>query len=221
MAGAGDYFYFGAGASYAYYVIDRLAPGIDIQYSHIFLNEDYGYSEPHTFTLLPFLKFAVMRSPTVSPYLVLTGGYQAEWGSDIAVNAWIVGGGGGVRLGLGEHLALNVQLLGLYYWYDEAKIYGYPDNRIYQDEVGNEFLCDSAEQCAGFGKAEYAYKSTEDGLFHLCKDEPDDSNICSMSDVRIYECNATMNCIPEYDDQDDVKREFFFPLITFGLAYFF
>ncbi len=198
MAGSGDYFYFGAGGTYAYYVIDRLAPGLEVTYTHIFLNKDYGYAEPHTMTLLPFLKFVILRSRSVAPYLVAAGGYQFEWGSKYAVNAWIAGGGAGVHVGLGEHFALNIQLLALYYWYDKTKVYLYDDNLFTIEEETDSVVDETGEVTT--------VKTGEKYFETNCRVESG-TEICD----RYYKSN----------DMKDEDSELFFPLITFGVAFFF
>jgi hypothetical protein len=217
MAGSGDYFYFGAGASYDYFVINKLAPGMTVQYTHIFLSQDFGYSEPHTLTLLPFLKFVILESGSIAPYLVAAGGYQIEWGSKYAVNAWIVGGGAGVNVGIGEHVALNIQLLALYYWYDDQRIYGYSDDRIYRAANGTDFVCDNANQC-DYDNGVFAYKN-DDGQYQTC-DETGNEDSCLYQTV--YRCDENgENCIPPYNDPSDKSNEMFFPMITFGVSIFF
>ncbi|MCP4677130.1 MAG: hypothetical protein GY854_16775 [Deltaproteobacteria bacterium] len=128
MAGSSDYFYLGVGALFDYFVMDRLAPGIELTYTHLFLSQDYGYSEPHTLTAMPFLKFMIMRSWSVSPYILVAGAYQHEWGSDFAVSGWGIGGGGGVYVFFSKRVALNIRLLFLYYWYSDKKVYLYNDD---------------------------------------------------------------------------------------------
>lgn len=217
MAGSGDYFYFGAGASFDYFVMDRLAPGMTVQYTHIFLSQDFGYDEPHTVTLLPFLKFVITQSGTIAPYLMLAGGYQFEWGSKYAVNAGIFGGGAGVNVGITEHVALNIQLLALYYWYGDTRVYGYSDDRIYTAADGSEYVCASPDQC-DYSNGVFAFKN-EDGQFQSC-DEAGGEESCLYQTV--YRCDENgENCIPPYSDPADKKREMFFPLITFGVSIFF
>ncbi|MCP4603853.1 MAG: hypothetical protein GY847_25595 [Proteobacteria bacterium] len=218
MAGSGDYFYFGAVPQYAYYVIDRLAPGIQLWYTHIFLSRDYGYDEPHTLTILPFLKFVILRSRSVAPYIFVTAGYQFEWGSDNAVNAWTLGGGGGVHVGLTEHVFLNIQLLAQYYWYRNTKIYEYADNRVFKDKDGMKYVSDSAERRDDYENEDawYGYRD-RDGVIHNCagSDDPE----CAL--YPLERCINEDDCIPPYNDQSDEKRELLFPLITFGVSVFF
>ncbi len=124
--GSGDYFQLTIGGAFAYYVVNRLAPGIDLSYTHIFSSE---LEYPDSFTVLPFLKFVIVRSTRFAPYLILTGGRNFQWGGTddpdkgyTAIGSWIFGGGAGAHIGLGQHVALKLQLLALYYWYDEKII---------------------------------------------------------------------------------------------------
>jgi hypothetical protein len=127
VAGGGGYlgsstFVLGAGGAFAYYVVNRLAPGIQLQYVHVF--SDYEF--PDDFRVLPFLKFVIIRSTRFAPYLVLAGGRDFEWGGTDdpakgypAVSSWLLGGGAGAHIGLGARASMNIQLLALYHWFDE------------------------------------------------------------------------------------------------------
>jgi hypothetical protein len=77
--------------------------------------------------LLPFLKFVVLRSQKFAPYLIVTGGREFQWGGTdnpakgySAVGSWLAGGGAGAHIGVGAHLAIKLQILALYCWYDET-----------------------------------------------------------------------------------------------------
>lgn len=122
--GYSGYFQLAIGGAFAYYVVNRLAPGIDLSYTHVFSSE---LEYPESLTVLPFLKFVIVRSTRFAPYLVLTGGRNFQWGGTddpdkgyTAVGSWILGGGAGAHIGMGQHVALKLQLLALYYWYDET-----------------------------------------------------------------------------------------------------
>jgi hypothetical protein len=127
VAGGGGYFgsstfVLGAGGAFAYYVVNRLAPGIQLQYVHVFSEYEY----PDDFRVLPFLKFVIVRSTKFAPYLVLAGGRDFEWGGTDnpakgfpAVSSWLLGGGAGAHIGLGARASMNIQLLALYHWFDE------------------------------------------------------------------------------------------------------
>lgn len=140
-AGDGDSFLLAVGGNFAYYVLNRLAPGIEVQYVHVFSDIDY----PESMTVLPFVKFVLIRSTRFAPYLVAAGGREFEWGSDYAVDAWIAGGGAGAHIGIGEHFAIKLQLMALYYWYDETKVLGYEDSIFTQTDYEGrkyaEFAC--------------------------------------------------------------------------------
>lgn len=127
VAGGGGYFgsstfVLGAGGSFAYYVVNRLAPGIQLQYVHVFSDVKY----PDDLRVLPFLKFVILRSFKFAPYLVVAGGRDFEWGGTEdptkgfpAVSSWLLGGGAGAHIGLGERASMNIMLLALYHWFDE------------------------------------------------------------------------------------------------------
>ena len=151
--GDGEDFLLAVGGSFAYYVINRLAPGIDLQYVHIISDHDY----PESMTVLPFAKFVLIRSKRFAPYLVAAGGREFEWGSDYAVHAWIAGGGAGAHIGIGEHFAINLRLLALYYWYDDTKVLGYDDDIFDQeDSYGDKY----AEVSCNGGTC-YAYEKDD------------------------------------------------------------
>jgi hypothetical protein len=218
LAGNGDVFYLGVGLEYAYYVIDRLAPGISLLYTHIFSDQEYtsGNSSfsieyPDSFRILPFLKFVIMRSRSVAPYIIVTGGYEFEWGGDTAVNAGILGGGAGVHVGLGKHVAINIELLGLHYWYEETKIYGFTDgtlprHEVAEGELGDTYWCPECDNPLADD-----YVATDDDFVVKAPG----------TDGKRYNCtNGDNNC--EYvDDDKDQDREWHFPLITIGVSFFF
>jgi len=153
--GSSEYFVLSVGGSFAYYVVNRLAPGIDINYMHVF-SDDYEY--PDSFTLLPFLKFVIIRSAKFAPYLIAAGGREFQWGGSTnpikgirEADAWILGGGAGAHIGLGEHFALKLQLLALYYWYDDQKVIGVKDSEFGEDGTatiesgGKTYLVDESD----------------------------------------------------------------------------
>lgn len=123
--GGNGYFSLAVGASFAYYVVPRLAPGLSIEYQTIFGDLEY----PQSLTTLPFLKFVLIRSRAFAPYLVAAAGRDFQWaGTDnpengyAAVGSWIVGGGVGAHIGMGANFALNLEVLFLYYFFDETVI---------------------------------------------------------------------------------------------------
>jgi hypothetical protein len=190
-AGDGEYFQLVVGGTFAYYVVNRLAPGIDLQYSTVF-HEDYEY--PSAVTALPFLKFVILRARSFAPFLILTGGREFQWGGSDnpfkgvqAAGAWIVGGGAGAHVGIGDHFSITVQILALYYWYDDAKIRGFDDDVFDGQHAGDD----------------------DDGRYVLI--EEDGSVGCDP---------ATADCYAFYesDDRKDLAGELFFPMIHIGLA---
>jgi hypothetical protein len=215
LAGSGDEFYLGVGGKFAYYVVNRLAPGIDLQYTHIFsdalISETLTYDYPDSFRLLPFLKFVVLETKNVAPYLMIAGGYEFQWGSEFAVGAGIIGGGGGVNVVLGDHVAINIELLGLHYWYEETRIYGFEDSTLYR---GTGAFDGERYRPLGSGPQD-APPSDPDNPFVPGEDEV----TLSKQDAE-YICVAGTSCEKVYDDKD-ADREWFFPLITIGLVVFF
>jgi hypothetical protein len=152
LAGGSEVFYLGLGGAFAYYVVNRLAPGIDLQYTKIFSDFEY----PDSFRLLPFLKFVILRNARFAPYLIVAGGHEFQWGGSQnptkgvrETDAWIFGGGAGAHIGLGEHFAIKIQLLALYYWYTQKKIFGL-DDTWFDDELDGEavaFVDDGLKPC--------------------------------------------------------------------------
>lgn len=200
MAGGGNDFYFGVGGTYAYYVIKKLGLGIDVQYNHLFSDSDFGYTQPHALTFLPFLKYVVLQTKNASPYIFVTGGYRAEFGSDVSVNAWILGGGGGVHVGLTDRFAINIQLMALHYWYSGRKVYEFKDSKFVEDEM-EEVPTDPDNP-----DSPTEMVPTGDRFFVGCGD-PSDRETCRK--------------FSNSDDKNDVEKEWFFPLITIGLTYYF
>ncbi len=222
MAGTADYFYLGLAAAYEYYVIDRFAPGIEVAYTHFFPNRDYGYDAPHTLSTLPYAKFVISRSHAASPYLMVAGGFQVEWGSAYAVNAGIAGGGGGVHVALGSRVSINIRALALHYWYDDPRVYGYSDDRVYRD--GNQtYICNSAADC-DLSQWITANKLLDGSQYQAC----DDSDGAEQTNCGFpkYYCRPEAalsddTCIAPSSDLPDKKRELIFPLITLGMTFFF
>lgn len=191
--GSGDYFQLSVGGAFAYYVVNRLAPGIDLHYTHIF-SSDWEY--PDSFTVLPFLKFVMLRSTKFAPYLILAGGRDFQWGGSDdwgkgvqAMAAWILGGGAGAHIGLGRHVALKIQLLALYYWYDETKIVGVDDS-WYNDE-----LPETGEQVALIDENDKPCDEGQEG------------------------CNSYLS--KSNDAGKDRDGKLFFPVISIGIAFMF
>ena len=121
--GNSDYFSLSFSGSYAYYVLPGLAPGLDLQYAVAWGDLEY----PQAFTVLPFIKYVLVRSYKFAPYLILTGGREFKWGGTTnprlgyaPVDAWIFGGGIGAQFGLSPRVAMRLTLLALYYNFDET-----------------------------------------------------------------------------------------------------
>lgn len=205
LAGDGRETYLGVSGRYAYYIINRFAPGIDIQYTHIFVDESLGYDYPQSLVLLPFAKFVITRK-NVAPFIKATFGYNIEWGVDHAVNAWIVGFGGGVHIRVGKMFAINLELTALHYWYSNTKIYWYKDSEVYSEvETGGKVLCKDPAHCPELGE--------NDPL-------PEGSLELTKGDNR-YHCPNPAQCPGIPGDKKDRDREWFFPLITIGFSVFF
>ncbi|MBN2526512.1 MAG: hypothetical protein JXR76_08965 [Deltaproteobacteria bacterium] len=125
----GDGFTLAASAVFAYYVIDRLAPGMEMDYQVTFADVKY----PQSLTLFPFVKFVLIRAFKVAPYLLVGGGRTFEWGGAdtsydsvtgefngySAVSSWVTGVGGGVMIGMGNRVRIQIQLLAMYRVLDE------------------------------------------------------------------------------------------------------
>ena len=117
-----------ASAIFAYYVINRLAPGMEIDYLATFGDVKY----PQSITLFPFVKFVLLRSLRFAPYLLVGGGRTLEWGGAnpeinantgalhgfSPVSSWVTGIGGGAMIGIGSRARLQLQLLAMHRVYD-------------------------------------------------------------------------------------------------------
>jgi len=128
LGGYSDAFTLGVSADFAYYVVARLAPGLDIQYQATWGDVEY----PQSFTLFPYLKFVLVRSLKFAPYILVGGGRDWEWsGADqsynrdgsfngyVAVDSWLFGVGGGMTVMFGGHVGLRLQVLAMYENFDE------------------------------------------------------------------------------------------------------
>jgi hypothetical protein len=123
--GSTDYFSLAIGANFAYFLVPRLALGIDVLYSATWGSLKY----PQGLLVIPFLKFMILRSKKVSPFIISGGGREFQWGGTdnpakgySAVSAWIFEIGGGVVIGVGQKVGLTIQLLTRYYAFDEDVI---------------------------------------------------------------------------------------------------
>ena len=143
VAGFGGDYMMILGGMFAYYVVNHLAPGIEITYTTDFGSAGYADSV----RMLPFLKFVILRSTSFAPYIFVAGGREFQWGSDFAVHSWILGPGFGAHVGVGKFAVLNLQVLFLHYWYDDPMVVRYRDSDIFTDETGKDFLCGSDGIC--------------------------------------------------------------------------
>ena len=210
LSGDGNVNYLGFSAAYAYYLRDRLAPGVKISYTTVLgeSDTDYGYSE--SFTLLPLLKFVLSRKQ-VAPYIFATGGYEWQWGSRSAANAWILGLGGGVNVAVSKRVMINIELAALHYWYIKKKVYWYKDSDLLTLQDGSAKIfkesCESSNDCGADDIADdfeaeegqYVFEDP-DGNTYLCQDE----ETCGEDAV--------------FSDKKDKDREWFFPLISVGVT---
>ncbi|MBN2344327.1 MAG: hypothetical protein JXX29_23530 [Deltaproteobacteria bacterium] len=147
-SGAGGGFTLSASALFAYYVVNRLAPGLEIDYLARWGDVKY----PQSFTLFPFLKFVLIRSHQFAPYLLVGGGRTMAWGggdgivdsetgdfSGIkAVGSWVTGMGGGFMIGIGARMRIQIQLLAMHRVYDEKiRLEPYIEQTTFLDADGN------------------------------------------------------------------------------------
>jgi hypothetical protein len=144
-----DGFTLTAGAIFDYYVIDRLAPGMDITYQATFGDVKH----PQDLSLFPYLKYILIRSNRIAPYLLAGGGRSLEWGGAARelnartgefygyapVGSWFTGMGGGIIIGVGMRLRIQVQLLAMYRISDEEIWTDAPDVEAVtvRDAAGN------------------------------------------------------------------------------------
>ncbi len=131
--GGGGYFALAVGGRFAYFVAPRLAPGISLNYQAVFGDLEY----PQSFTTLPYLKFVLVRSTRFAPYLIGAAGREVQWGGSedptlgySAINSWIAGGGLGAHIGLGSRFTLMVQVMFLYYFFDEQVLIAGEDDPV-------------------------------------------------------------------------------------------
>jgi hypothetical protein len=196
MAGSGGQFLLGLNGSFAYYVINRLAPGIQLDYI-----TDFGAEYPDSITLLPFLKFVLIRSTKFAPYLIAGFGREFQWGASapyVATDSWVLALGLGARIGLGEHVAVNVQLLFDHHWYSDPWIRVYKDSDIWKSNSGQTYACGSTN-CSDWTEI------TVGGYQYLCPDG----------------ATSTDQCAQAVDDEADLDRQWIYPIITIGMTFIF
>jgi hypothetical protein len=194
--GYGDLFFMEIGGSFAYYVVNRFAPGLEVSYG-----TDFGSADiPDSVALLPFAKFVIIRSNRFAPYLIALGGREFEFNGYNAVHSWIVGGGVGMHIGIGAHVSIKVEVTFQHHWYDDPRIQGYEDARLYKDENGRKYPCFTDDAC---DMGEW-YEATADN---------GDSCRCLDAQCIVYSC--------EVSDKKDLTHEWIIPIISFGMAFAF
>ncbi len=222
LAGTGNDFYFGVAGSWGYYVANRFALGMTIQYTHIFSDSKYDYKPPESLMFLPFLKFAITRSKSVSPYVFVTGGYEGRWthnakeGFLSSPNAWLIGAGGGVHVGITKNLAINIKLLGAHKWYSDTQVYRYKDSDLYHKDNTDE-TTGGTYKCEQDGGCNTQERFDKDPLVTLTRKEKRESG---ETVEETYYCYDLASCEEVYDKKDK-KSEWLFPLITIGITFFF
>src|SRR5947209_4410667 len=82
--GAGTLFTFGA--SYGYFIVDGVAPGLSAIAT-------FATNQPNTLELAPFVRIVPWRAYPVSPMLIAKGGRLLIEGQP---DLWLIGGGGGL-----------------------------------------------------------------------------------------------------------------------------
>jgi len=196
--GYGDLFYMSIGGSFAYYVVNRLAPGLEVMYG-----TDFGSADiPDSVTLLPFLKFVILRNARFAPYLIALGGREFEFNGANAVHSWIVGGGAGVHIGFGEHVSMKIQITFQHHWYDDPLVRDYDDEHVVRDDEGQAYYCESGDCPVDDFDEEYI----EDGTVFMCADA---------------EAPTPDTCAQLLHDKKDLTHEWIFPIISFGVAFAF
>lgn len=101
--------YFTIGASFGYFVIDRLRPAISVAYTY---HSPKGYTSHEVETDLS-LRYYLLDPKPISPFLVVDGGYihLAYVGAfDDDFDFFSVGGGAGVLWALTKRFALDVTI---------------------------------------------------------------------------------------------------------------
>ena len=144
-----------------------------------------------------WLKRHIMDQVSVEQIKRVVGKPAASTGKKVA----IVGAGAGVHIGLGEHVALRIQITFQHHWYDDLRIRVFDDDRIYKDSEGQEYLCDSAGACDLDG---WVQAADDEGYLILCN--PEDPTDC-VDAIR--------------SDKSDLTHEWIFPIISIGMSFSF
>ncbi|MCP4605499.1 MAG: hypothetical protein GY847_34095 [Proteobacteria bacterium] len=165
-----DVFFLTVGGSFAYYVINRLAPGIELQYATYF-SDMYDY--PQSFAILPFLQFVILREGGFLPFITATGGREFQWDGSSnptkgvkATHAWIAGGGGGLYIRIWKAFFFRIQFSVLYYWYDKTKVIALDDDLFTEtdSETGETIavLDEDFKPCGPGPEQCYVYSKSDD-----------------------------------------------------------
>jgi hypothetical protein len=107
---SGDQTVFQFGASYGYFVVNGLAPGLET-----IVRAASNY--PTTLELAPFVRFAPWRHYPVAPILVAKAGRLFVDGLD---DLWLAGGGGGLVIFASPHMALTLEYIYVRYFPDTS-----------------------------------------------------------------------------------------------------
>ncbi len=108
--GVGDGAAFALGASFGYFILDGLEPGLN-------LDATFGEDRATVVSLLPYLRWVPWRSYPFSPYLKVQGG---RWFITDYPDITVVGGGGGFVYFLNRWAGLQVEAMALHLIPDEG-----------------------------------------------------------------------------------------------------
>lgn len=92
------------GVNAGYFVLPGLEPGVQADVT-------FGSEIDSQITLLPFVRWMLFRSWGFTPYLKGTAGGLFVVTGDRTIKLGLFGGGGGIVIGLGGRLALNLEFL--------------------------------------------------------------------------------------------------------------
>jgi len=92
---------FTLGAGFGYFVLPGLEPGLELEVT-------FGSDRPTVTSLLPYLRWVVWRSYTLSPFLKVQGG---RWFISGQEDLSVVGGGGGLVFFLTRNAGLQLEAL--------------------------------------------------------------------------------------------------------------